>query len=174
VNYARGRTTSGGVFAVLVIACIISAFLHAGCGPGVAQTVITRSADLSLVQTQGIRVKFHEDRDEGCRAEFPPGSSVLALWTECMQPSYRLDAAVVVADGAARAAQRALDISGADGLMAKSGELLRALGELVDVMIELGMDVPAEVPAIIEAVARILAPDSGPTDAGQDAGGSDA
>lgn len=173
MNYARSRTTPGGVFAVLVFACVLSTFLH-GCGPGVAQTVITRSADLSLVQTQGLRVKFHEDRDEGCREEFPPESSVLALWTECMQPSYRLDAAVVVADGAARAAQGALDTAGAEGLKAKSGELLRALGALVEVMTELGIDVPSEVPAIIQTVANILAPDSGPADAGTDVGDSDA
>lgn len=168
MNRIYERTTPGDVFAIFVLVAAIS--LLNGCGASAAQTAITRSADLSLVQTQDIRVKYHEDRDAHCRAEHPPESSVLALWRECMEPSYRLDAAVVVADGAARAAQSALDAAGADGLKAKSGELLRALGALVDVMRELGLDVPSEVSAIIETVADILAPDSGPRDAGVDTG----
>lgn len=172
MNHVYTRTTTGDLLAMFILAASIA--LLTGCGSSTAQTVITRSADLSLVQTQDVRFKYHEDRDAHCREEHPPESSAVALWRECMQPSYRLDDAVVVADGAARAAQSALDMHGADGLKAKSGELLRALGALVNVMRELGLPVPPEVPAIIETVADILAPDAGPQDAGVDAGDADA
>lgn len=126
------------------------------CGARQTQSVLTKTAELTLVETTELRSGYHTLRDISCRQRFPPEQYEFEDWRSCMEPSYKLDKAVAVADDLLRAAQHALNSSGEQGVKAMAPHLLQASQELLSTMRELGLGVPKEVDDIIRVMRMFL------------------
>ena len=121
-----------------------------GCGSSIPQSTLSATAQLGLMDTQDIRVLYHENRNAFCFDAHPPAESVFSDYVQCMEPSVRLDTAVGVADAALRATQASLDAAGEDGFKAMLPDLVAAFSSLADVLVELGLELP-------EVVTKVLA-----------------
>lgn len=124
----------------------VGLFFLGGCAHG--QTVLTHTAEVLAVDTQGLRVDFHVAQDAHCRAEYPPELHAFEDWRACMEPSYRLDAAVGVLDGALRASQAAFDAGGRDAFRETLPDLMRAARAVRDIVGEFA-DIPDEIDMIL-------------------------
>lgn len=139
------------------LACGASIWI-AACSLGAAgraQVGITTIAEATLAAPQQARADFHVREDARCRAEYPPDSHRFAEWRECMGRSYRLDAAVGTLDRAVRAAQAALDASGADGARRALPCVARAAAEATEAFREAGLAVPHDVSRLLSVAEGV-------------------
>ena len=117
-----------------------------GCGHQKAiESAATHIANLSLVQTDAARLAFYEARDEKCRDEHPPESSLYGDWRECMDPAFNLKTAVDVADASFRALDHALEAGSEASVKDALEPALAAAGDLVRGLTAAGLPIPPEV-----------------------------
>lgn len=183
MNYAHTRTTPGGVFAVLVFACVLSAFLH-GCGASALQrqTTAARITRAALdVTADGLEVACAVERVEDaddpaqraqrCLRAAEGHDVAVAAWKTWIS-------ALVLAEGDDDAMARAIHMAAPIlAFYQQTAELLRALGvnvpDLPPMLMSLARAQPApsepdETPPPIPAEDRGGAgvSDAGPSDAG--------